>query len=222
VLSAIVYNNKDVGLSKPAARKRRPGGGRKPSPTAAGAPLSVRIEAETRAALEAEAAKSGKKLSRVVARLLREGIEDRGYQPSGPLRALGILIESIEHGSRLYAGDGKVREWNSDPTAFEVFRLAIGKLIEKLRPPGDIDTSIDGPLIGRSPEEQAEAIFRRVWSDMLTAPPPVATKDLIDYYDHYGPASREVNAMYGEVSRRSHRIERVRKDLNIKGKESEK
>ena len=110
------------------------------------ASLSLRIDAKTRAALEAEAAKSGKKLS--VERLLREGIEDRGHQPTGPLRALGILIESVERSSRLYAGDGKVREWNSDPTAFEVFRLTVAKLLDKLRPTGDIDKSADGPLVG--------------------------------------------------------------------------
>lgn len=203
-------------MGKPTVRKRRPGGGRKPSPTAGAiASLSLRIDAATRDALEAEAAKSGKKLSWVVARLLREGIEDRGYQPSGPLRALSILIESIERGSRLYAGDGKVREWNSDPTAFEVFRLAINKLLDKLQPPGEVDESTSGPLLGRSPEQQAEVIFRQMWANLLTAPPPVAPNDLIDYYDHYGPASREVSMLYGEVSRRSHRIERVRRDLNI-------
>lgn len=210
-------------MGKPTARKRRPGGGRKPLPTAgAGAPLSVRIDAATRAALEAEAAKSGTKLSRVVARLLKEGIEDRGYQPTGPLRALGILIESVARSSRLYADDGKVREWNSDPTAFDVFRLTITKLLEKLRPAGDADTSTDGPLVGQAPEERAEVIFRQIWADLLTASSPVSTKELAEYYGHYGPASRGVNAMYGEISSRSHRTERVREDLNIQKLESEK
>lgn len=210
-------------MGKPAIRKRRPGGGRKPSPTAgAGAPLSVRVDAETRAALEAEAATSGMKLSRVVARLLKEGIEDRGYQPTGPLRALGILIESVERSSRLYAGDGRVREWNSDPTAFEVFRLTMAKLLDKLRPHGDIDRSADGPLVGQAPEERAEVIFRQIWADLLTATPPVTTKEMIEHYGHYGPASREAVASYGEVSRRSHRAERVRKDLNIQKWEPEK
>jgi hypothetical protein len=212
-------------MGKPAMRKRRPGGGRKPSPTAgAVASLSLRIDAETRGALEAEAAKSGKKLSRVVERLLREGIEDRGYRSdvSSAVRALGIVVESVERASRLYAGDGTVREWNSDPTAFEVFRLAITKLLDKLRPPGDTDRSSDGPLVGQAPEERAEVIFRQIWADLLTASPPVETKDLIKYYDHRCPASPETIAMYGEVSRRSYRIERVRRDLNIQSKQEPK
>ena len=160
-------------MGKEAVRKRRPGGGRKPSsPHGAGAPLSVRIDPETRAALEAEAARSDKKLSTVVVKLIEDGIEHRRYRRIGsPVRALAQVMENIDQESKSNSADGKVCEWHTDPTIFETFRIAVDKALEKLRPPGEIDSSMDGPLIGRSPEEHAEAIFRRVWAGLLAAEP---------------------------------------------------
>jgi hypothetical protein len=210
-------------LGKQAVRKRRPGGGRKPSPTArTGAALSIRIRPETRGALEAEAAKSGKKISRVAEKLLEEGLQERSYRDSvsDPVRALAILIEDLENMSRARRADGGACEWSSDPTIFETFRIAISKLLEKLRPPGDIDTSADGPLIGRSPEQQAEAIFRAVWSNLQGAEPFMPSQAAAFFKQL---AAREQLAgggpTYGELAQLSqlaNRLADVRKALNIK------
>jgi hypothetical protein len=190
----------------------------------AGAALSIRISPETRGALEAEAAKSGKKLSTVVVKMIEDGLSDRRYRDSvsKPIRALATLVEDIENTSRAPTADGRVCEWSSDPTVFEAFRIAVAKLLEKLRPPGDIDTSIDGPLVGRSPEHQAEFIIRAVWSNLLGAVPVTPTQGaaLRDQYAHEqlaggGPTHEELV----EISSYTYRMAGVRKALNIKQEE---
>jgi hypothetical protein len=179
-------------------KKRRPGGGRKATLHKIST-FSTRITAETRGALEAEAAKSGISISQLAAKLLDDGLKDRRDRNlvSNPVRALALLIENIEQESRSRAADGTDCEWRTDPTMFETFRIAISKLLEKLRPPGDIDTSKDGPLIGRSPEEQAEFIIRRVWADLLSAA-PLTAKQIADLLDHRGwsALSREATAAW--------------------------
>jgi hypothetical protein len=222
-LAAIASNCYDIiRQSIMTPRKRRPGGGRK-STLHKVSTFSTRITAETREALEAEAVKSGISISQLAEKLLDDGLKDRRYRDfvSSPVRALALIIENIEQETKSDAADGRTCEWNSDPTVFEVFRLAIAKLLEKLQPPGDIDTSIEGPLIGRTPEERAEATFRRVWSSLLSAE-PITQKQVSELIDQRGwrPLPRQAVAA---ISLGSYSAESVRKALNIKGKqESEK
>src|SRR5262249_51311773 len=79
------------------ARKRRPGGGRKPKGVFAGKRewFSTRITPETRAALEQEvAAKPGQSISQVAERLLVHGLDEQRWRNNHrPLRALCFAIE---------------------------------------------------------------------------------------------------------------------------------
>lgn len=152
-----------------APRKRRPGGGRKPTVKAI-ATFSTRISAETRGLLEAEAKNSGVNISRLAEILLSEGLRARRYRDiDDPVRALAFIVQAIAHQSRSNTEDGRVCEWHNDPTIFETFKIAVDKILDRLRPPGEIDTSIEGPLISRTPEQQAEAISRGLWNGLLSA-----------------------------------------------------
>ena len=148
--------------------------------------------------------------------LLNEALEERRYREiSNPVRALASLIENIDQESKSRTADGTDCEWHTDPTIFETFRLALSKLLEKLRPPGDIDTSLDGPLIGRSPEEQAEFIIRRVWADLLSAE-PLTLKQESELLAHRGsaPSQKATGAWLIGLSS----AVQVREALNIQSK----
>jgi hypothetical protein len=95
--------------------------------------------------------------------------ERRDRDTDNPIGALLFLIENIAQESRASAGSGRICEWNTDPTVFETFRIAVAKLLDWLRPHGEIDTSVEGPLVGRSPEQEAEAIFRKISTGLLSA-----------------------------------------------------
>ncbi|MCS3896448.1 hypothetical protein M2171_005581 [Bradyrhizobium japonicum USDA 38] len=201
-------------------KKRRPGGGRKATLHKVST-FSTRITAETRGALEAEATRSGLSISQLAEKLLDAGLKGRRYRSdvSSPVRALALVIENIDQESKSSSAEGRDCEWHNDPTIFETFRIAIGKMLEKLRPPGKIDASLDGPLIGRSPEEQAEAIFRRVWSGLLAAQPltPRQVSELLEQRG-WSRRSQEATAawldgMYSAVD--------VRETLGIKPERSQ-
>lgn len=158
-------------------RKRKPGAGRKPAGPIAGkrSTFSTRITAETRGALEAEAAIAGQSISQLTERLLLLALElkrDRDFDD--PVRALGYLIGHIAEFCRSTAEDGRDCEWYSDPSVFETFRLALGKLLEQLRPPGEIDNSVEGPLVGSTPEHMAEYAFRAVWKSLQAPIEPLS------------------------------------------------
>jgi hypothetical protein len=196
-------------------KKRRPGGGRKATLHKVST-FSTRITAETREALEAAATKSGISISQLAEKLLAEGLQGRRYRNDvgSPVRALALVIENLDQESKSSAADGTPCEWHTDPTIFETFRIAIGKLLERLRPPGDIDTSVGGPLIGRSPEEQAEAIIRRVWSGLLSAE-PLTPKQVSELLDQRGWSRPSQEATAAWLAGLSSAVE-VRKALNIK------
>lgn len=162
------YHKESIAVTS-APRKRRPGGGRKPTVKAI-ATFSTRISAETRGLLEAEAKNSGVNISRLAETLISEGLRARRDRDiNDPERALAVIVQAIARQSRSNTEDGWVCEWHNDPTIFETFKIAVEKILDRLRPPGEIDTSIEGPLIGRTPEQQAESISRGLWNDVATA-----------------------------------------------------
>jgi hypothetical protein len=55
-----------------------------------------------------------------------------------PVQALSYLIGAVADLCRSTTEDGRRCEWNSDPTMFEAFRLALALLLERLR---HLDTS---------------------------------------------------------------------------------
>lgn len=201
-------------MAKSITKKRRPGAGRQTTVNA-NSILSIRIRAETRGALDAEAGYSGEKISRLVERLLSEGLEERRRRKiSDPVRALAFLIEGLAMLSKSSVEDGTICEWNTDPSIFETFRIAINKLLERLRPPGEIDTSIAGPLIGRSPEQQGEAYFRQIWTSVQSAEALSPTQ--INTLQAAAGGRPMPKATVAAMSLGSYSAAAARRDLNIK------
>jgi hypothetical protein len=161
------------------ARKRRPGGGRKPIYSKV-SNFSTRITAETRGALDAKAAEIGKSVSVAAERMLQLGIRaDRDRKLDDPVRALAYVIRTIATFCRSWAPDGSPCDWRTDPSVFEAFRIALGKFLERLRPPGEIDTSAEGPLLGLSPEQYAEAAaIRPIWNLLQTQIEPRSRSEI--------------------------------------------
>ena len=141
-----VFNtNKGMWMAK---KKRRPGGGRKPSGSIRGkqAVFSTRITRETRQALEHEAAETGQSISQVAEWALRTGLmEKQRNRTARPIRALSFLIERMAFAS--FRGSyvrtprklaQKLAAWKSDPFVFGAFKIAVELLLVYLEPQGPV------------------------------------------------------------------------------------
>jgi len=129
------------------ARRRAPGGGRKPiGPSAARSLLTIRMPADLRAALEAGAQRRESTLTQDLLRRLRASLRDEGRDP--PVRALCFLIAQLaEHiiGPTLMGrkDDAEVvvrlYDWRNDRFFFRALKIAVGRLLDELEPPGPIE-----------------------------------------------------------------------------------
>jgi hypothetical protein len=134
--------------------------------------FSTRITDETRGALEAEAEASGQSISQVAERLLQLGLQTRRERElDDPIRALGFLMEWLADHCRGVTEDKRLCDWNNDPSVFEAFRVSLNKLLHQIRPPGKIDSSLEGPLVGQPPAARGEDAFRNIWSTLVHAEP---------------------------------------------------
>ena len=143
IMNVFVMTNKVLSMAK---KRRRPGGGRKPKGSIRDKreAFSTRITAETRAALEREAAKTGQSISQVAEWALRTGLmEKQRSRTVQPLRAISFLIERLALASCRAAyinAPGKrlqrIETWRSDPFAFSAFKIAVGMLLDFLEPQG--------------------------------------------------------------------------------------
>jgi hypothetical protein len=133
-----------------AKKKRASGGGRKPAGDIHGkkAWFSTRITAETRAALEAEAAASEKSVSQVAEALLVEAIATRReVSLDDPLKAFAYLIAQLEE----VTCHGLDRDWRTDRFMFEAFKRAIIKFMDGIAPAGEMRSPIeDTPLLAKT------------------------------------------------------------------------
>lgn len=122
------------------ARKRAPGGGRKPKEGRA-SPLSLRMPDEMRAALEASAAKrkpgkSGLLSEEILHRLRLSFVRERDERRDPASTALcRLLTEVILAVANSTVGP---QDWRSDPWAFEAVRLAFDQILLRLKPPGEM------------------------------------------------------------------------------------
>jgi hypothetical protein len=138
------------------ARKRKPGGGRKPkgSIRTKSEVFTTRITPNTRAAIEREAESSGQSISQVAERLLILGMETRRRrQTNRPLRALCFLIEALalrigggqwmdigrfDDPAHQKAVTSMQDEWRTDPFRYKAFTIAVQSLFDALKPKGEI------------------------------------------------------------------------------------
>jgi hypothetical protein len=123
------------------ARKRAPGGGRKPIGPSAGRPLTIRIDDDLRNELEATAAKRAKRkpkwnLSQEILHRLRWSLNrEREDRRSLAMRAICYLISDMA--SRELRTD-RWQSWHRNPFAFAAFKAAVAGLLDDLAPPGDV------------------------------------------------------------------------------------
>jgi hypothetical protein len=128
------------------SRSRRKGGGRKPKPPGAGktAQFQARIAADLRAALDTEAATTGRSVSAIASGLLRDGLRsrrEREFERDDPMRALWYLIAEAAKaicGLRFPEGRKLGLDWLANPFAHETLKRTIAEIMDGLRPAGDI------------------------------------------------------------------------------------
>jgi hypothetical protein len=143
VLPSVLRNNAVWSM----ARKRKPGGGRKPKHgTVMRSQLTVRMPDDLRAYLEEAAQRRGYTLTDALMAKLRLSLDTEREQERDPaVTALNFVIaqlaERIAGGTYMAdkeARSGFQKEWRTDPFKFSAFKFAVGKLLDALQPPGEI------------------------------------------------------------------------------------
>jgi hypothetical protein len=125
------------------ARKRAPGGGKKPKGEFAQltSPLSVRMPASLRDELEAAASESGRSVSQELLRRVQDSFHrDRDKRRDSALRALCYLLAEVVEivSDAAWSPPDARRQWQSDPFVFRATKLAFSKLLDMLEPKGEI------------------------------------------------------------------------------------
>jgi|HubBroStandDraft_3_1064219.scaffolds.fasta_scaffold406463_1 hypothetical protein len=118
------------------ARKRAPGGGRKPSPSTPRAQLTVRMPDDMRAQLGGAAQKRGWTLTDELMWRLRNSFNrERDEKRDPPSRALCYLLAQTIATASYNVRD---RDWRSDPFTFRTIKLAFDEIMDALAPRGEI------------------------------------------------------------------------------------
>lgn len=127
------------------ARKRKPGGGRKPKGDYPDmrASLTIRIPTSMKAELEAAAAASGKTLThKILSRLTFAANAERARSRDPASQALCFLLaETID-----VVRGNTVAGWRDDPFAFQAVRKAFDQILAALQPPGEAKPHEADPL----------------------------------------------------------------------------
>lgn len=117
------------------ARKRAPGGGRKPKHGVRASPFSLRLPDELREKLAAAASRHDGKdgsLSEEILRRLKQSFYDERRDPA--VRALSHILGVAIAIAKSIAGP----DWRSDPWAFKAIKLAFGQILDDFEPKGEI------------------------------------------------------------------------------------
>jgi hypothetical protein len=120
------------------ARKRAPGGGRKPSPHTPRAQLTIRMQDSMRAQLEASAKKRGLTVTEELLWRLRVSFAMEQEERRDPAAwALCFLISQIA--ALAYAHLPGV-PWHRNPFMFRAFKLGVIRLLGALEPQGEAES----------------------------------------------------------------------------------
>ena len=212
-------------------RKRNPGAGRKPSGPFANnsTQLTIRMPEDLRHQLEKSATKKGWSLTQELLWRLNSSYkrqrERKGIRGHPAVRALGFLVSELI--SRVAYFDAE--EWHRDPFLFRAFRLGVGKLLEALEPPGDVQGPYQDALqfFARerrfhnegllasfmTPEARADFAAKELLSELLRPDPRLETglQELQELRRHPSMvgriAERILDRLYGLAD--------VRRDLGI-------
>jgi hypothetical protein len=166
------------------AKKRKPGGGRKPNPNKK-VMFSTRLEPHVMAALKAAAAKwPGGNVSTFTEFLINKGLHERDEEERDPpLRALLFLIGQLaEHISGTAYTKGLLADefrhktmsrWRSDRFKFLAFRFAVNHLLNSL---GEPHGRLKSPRSERTVEIQVktfapdDAALAKIIREQVTSP----------------------------------------------------
>jgi TraY domain len=145
------------------ARKRAPGGGRKPRGVGPAVHFNTRIAPDVRRRLERDARRNGRSLSHEIEVRLTDSIREA---PAADVqtRALCYLISQVAEIGRvvgLERSSGSEFNWRTNRFDFEAFRAAIAHLLDRLAPTGEIEAS-RYPLF-----ETSEAMGRSIGSHAM-------------------------------------------------------
>ncbi|RWI90534.1 MAG: hypothetical protein EOR22_23615 [Mesorhizobium sp.] len=122
-----------------AKATRAPGGGRKPKGEFAGksAAFSTRITQELRAALDKESEATGKSISQIVERRLRESYDKtRAQRELADQRIRAMALMTARLATSVEAATGK--KWNEDRFTAEALSSAISTALSRIMPEGEI------------------------------------------------------------------------------------
>ena len=171
-------------------RKRAAGGGRRPKGPFSGltSSLTIRIPAEMRQQLEDAAQRSGNISQELLRRLADSFYRDRDRARDPAMRALCFLIAETAHqavGIHLGEEERPIGSWRDDPFFFRAFKIAVGKLLDELEPPGPIRPPVMKwfgafDKLTRSyetPQARGEYAADYIWNALLTAPASPAERE---------------------------------------------
>jgi hypothetical protein len=136
------------------ARKRASGGGRKRSPDTPRAQLSIRMQENDRAQLEAAAKRRGWTVTEELLWRLRASFaRDHERQRDPPLRAWCFLISELA--SFIHY---ETPNWHRNPFWYRAFKLGLIGLLDALEPQGEVrpPKALDPSTDEETPEAQAE------------------------------------------------------------------
>jgi len=121
------------------ARKRAPGGGRKPTGSSAARPLTIRMDDDIRRQLDAAVGRQKLRkpqwnLSQEILWRLRVSLheEHEGERRDPALRALCFLISQLAH----HVVGPLPTDWRSNLFFYTAFKIAVHQLLDALDPPG--------------------------------------------------------------------------------------
>src|SRR5215510_3323980 len=120
------------------ARKRAPGGGRKPRGKYSNlsATLTMRMPNDLRQQLEVAADKRGESLAQEMIRRLHHSLRREMDVKRDPApRAMCFLLAQVIETVGLNV---RPREWRADPFAYQTMKLAFNHIVDALAPPGEI------------------------------------------------------------------------------------
>jgi hypothetical protein len=128
-------------------RRRAPGGGRKPKGRFFGNTerFNMRCTPELKGRLEIAAKKNGISLPQEIQDRLDRTFKEDVYESRDP--AMTGLLWMVERAASEFVRGGKkgLPAWRIDPEEFAGFKLAIGNMLERLRPAGEPAGISDGP-----------------------------------------------------------------------------
>jgi hypothetical protein len=201
-------------------RRRAAGAGRKPSGEFSRlvSQLSIRMPAETRKQLESAAAARGRSVTQELLRRLHKSFDrDRDKVRSPEVRALCFLFGAIADRVAfppVHGPDDVIPDWRTNPFLFAAFSLAVAKLLNALKPAGEIENPFinqDEDFLGdfmrriyESPETLSDYAVAEVWSVLQDTRPVVELK---------GPGA---SAIVAQWKQEFYGMQDARRDLGIK------